>query len=177
MVSLELPAPTGGPPCDHRGSVICNLPEVWPDFHVMEGLPLPEPAGSALESSSQTVGISDWQRRFIHKPSGACSRSAARLCAGVLTTVFKTTPDVRVCLRTCPCRSECPGRAWLSQPAESSDCGWYRWTGCCSERRKIWSVRKRFALRFRVKTKHVDAFQGGEVFVEQFCANLPIWKD
>lgn len=59
IVSLELPAPTGGPPCDHRGSVICNLAEVWPDFQVQEGLPLPEPAGSAPASGSQNVGISD----------------------------------------------------------------------------------------------------------------------
>lgn len=37
-----------------------------------------------------------------------------------------------VCLCTCPCRSECQCQAWLSQTAESSDCGWYRWRGCYS---------------------------------------------
>lgn len=59
IVSLELHASTGGPPCDRRGSAICNLAEVWPDFQVQEGLPLPEPAGSAPASASQNVGISD----------------------------------------------------------------------------------------------------------------------
>lgn len=128
---------------------------------------LPEPAGRALESTSQGLGFSHWDScgaaSFTNRGECVCIMCIwVRKCPCLTATSWAMNDDKRLpvrtpsvfshlwfcvrlaCLCTCLCRSGCSGREWLCRSGGSSDCGRYRWTGCYSERGSIKnkSVRK-----------------------------------
>lgn len=75
-----------------------------------------------------------------------------------------------MCLCTCPCRSGCPGPAWLAQSEENSGCDQYRSTGCYSEGREeenknnVRNVEMfKTADRLRDKERSVHWTEDGEI--------------